>query len=71
MPERHDATPTTPVDVLRRWEDSGATWRVVSRSGTELRIALITCTGDEEMDRVISADPALVEFVGDRTSSED
>jgi hypothetical protein len=57
--------------VLRRWEDSGATWRVVSRAGGRLRIALITCTGDEEMDRLESDDPDLLAFVGERTSSEE
>lgn len=70
MPDTRDAA-TEPVAVLRRWEDSGATWRVVSRAGPELRIALVTCTGEEEMDRLISADPALAAFVGDRSSSED
>jgi hypothetical protein len=63
--------PSSPVDVLRRWEDSGATWRVVSRTGGHLRIALITCTGDEEMDRLESDDPELLAFVGERTSSEE
>lgn len=60
-----------PIEVLRRWEDSGATWRVVARERSELQIALFACTGDEEMDRLVSADPALAAFVGDRNSSED
>lgn len=62
---------TRDVDRLRRWEDSGATWRVVSRTQGRLEIAMITCTGDEEMERLVSADPELVSFVGDRMSSED
>lgn len=70
-PDRSPAASPGPADVLRRWEDSGATWRVVSRNGPELEIALITCTGDEEMDRLVSADPQLAAFVGERSNSED
>lgn len=61
----------SPVEVLRRWEDSGATWRVLSRHGGRLQISLRTCTGDEEMQRLDTDDPALAAFVGDRSSSED
>jgi hypothetical protein len=51
--------PVPPVARLRRWEDSGATWRVLSRTPTELMIALLTCDAGEEVDRFSSADPAL------------
>lgn len=59
------------VDVLRRWEDSGAMWQVVSRTGPALEISLVTCTGDEEMERLTSSDPDLIAFVGARASSAD
>lgn len=60
-----------PVEELQRWEEGGANWRVVSRSGGALRIELVTCTGDEVVDVLTSSDPALFEFIGDRASNED
>lgn len=59
-----------PVEVLRRWEASGASWRVVSRTPARLEIALVTCTGEEEVDRWWSDDPELRAFVGDRAGSQ-
>ncbi len=59
----------TPVDTLRRWEERGAVWRVVSRTPSRIEIALLTCTGGEEVDRLRSSDPELLAFVGDRTGS--
>ena len=62
---------TDPVEVLRRWEASGAVWRVVSRTDTEVEVALMTCTVAEEMDRFVTSDPAVFDFLGQRTSSDD
>ncbi|MEU7768839.1 hypothetical protein AB0B25_27565 [Nocardia sp. NPDC049190] len=60
-----------PVTVLRRWQDSGGVWQVLEhRSGT-VTVAHYQCTGGEEVDRFISADPELIEFLGGRRSSED
>ena len=57
--------------MLRRWESSGATWRVVGRTGTGvLTVSLLTCDGGEEMSRLVSDDPALRAYVGDRTTSD-
>jgi len=58
------------VDVVRRWEDSGGVWRVVGRRRGELTVALCTCTAGEEVDRVVSAEPALIDFIAGRDSSE-
>lgn len=55
---------------LRRWEDSGATWRVVVRTPDSVEIALLTCDAGEEVDRLRSSDPALLDHVGDRDDSE-
>jgi uncharacterized protein len=66
-------TPTLidgPVLKLLRWEDSGAVWRVVSRTDSEVVVSLLTCTAGEEIERVRSADPALRAYLGDRLSSE-
>ncbi|MGV0809561.1 hypothetical protein [Mycolicibacterium setense] len=56
---------------LQRWEDSGAHWRVLTRTADSLTIALLRCDGGEEVDRFTSSDPRLLEFVGVRASSED
>lgn len=60
-----------PVGKLQRWEAGGANWRVVSRGEDALRIELVTCTGDEVVDVLVSSDPALLEFVSGRNSNED
>ena len=60
----------TPVARLHRWEDSGATWRVVARTRSELVIALLTCDAGEEVDRFRSCDPALLAYVGERDRSD-
>jgi len=63
--------PDDPVEVLRRWELSGAGWRVAHRSPAGLEIELLTCTGDEVVGLVRSADPRLLAYVGDRTTDDD
>jgi hypothetical protein len=60
-----------PVDVLRRWEQSGAIWTVVSQTGGRLEIALLTCTGAEQVDRLVSDAPELAAYIGGRLSSGD
>jgi hypothetical protein len=66
-----DATEPDVVAILQRWTDAGAIWRVVRRTPGSLEISLMTCTGGEEVDRLVSSDPALQAFVGERSSSED
>jgi hypothetical protein len=66
-----DRAEDSVVGVLRRWEDSGGVWRVVSRSATRLDLALLTCDAAEEMERVTSTDPAVLAFVGARGGSDD
>lgn len=56
---------------LQRWEESGAVWRVISRTATGVTVALLSCDGGEEVGRFTSDDPRLLTFLGDRTSSED
>ncbi|MFJ2836774.1 hypothetical protein ACIO52_15585 [Nocardia sp. NPDC087230] len=60
-----------PIETLRRWTDSGAIWRVLARRADSVTIGLYECTGGQEVDRFTSTDPALLRFLGDRTSSED
>jgi hypothetical protein len=58
------------VQLLRRWEDFGATWRVVDRSPSGVTVALCRCDGGEEVQRLTSGESALLAFLGDRTSNE-
>ncbi|GED99514.1 hypothetical protein [Gordonia crocea] len=62
---------TDPTAVLRRWADSGAVWRVLSRRGPAVVVGMYRCDGGEEIDRLVSSDPALLAYLGDRRSSED
>jgi hypothetical protein len=59
------------VDDLQRWQDSGAHWQVIARTADTVTVALLRCDGGEEVDRFTSHDPALLAFLGRRTSSED
>ena len=63
--------PADAVDRLRRWTESGATWEVVARSADGVVIALLTCDLGEEVGRLRSADPALLDYVGERDRSDD
>jgi hypothetical protein len=58
------------VERLRRWEDSGAPWEVVARTPDGLVIALLTCDLGEEVDRLRSGDPGLLDYVGGRDRSD-
>lgn len=60
-----------PADVLRRWEAAGGTWEVLSRAAGALTVRLCTCTGGEEVDRLVSSAPALAAYVGERSRSDD
>jgi hypothetical protein len=51
---------------LRRWEESGATWRVLVRTPESVEIALLTCDAGEEVDRLRSADRAVLDHVAAR-----
>ncbi|MEV6062220.1 hypothetical protein AB0L62_19630 [Nocardia asteroides] len=62
---------TDPVETLRRWQDSGASWRVLARRADAVTVGLFECTGGQEVDRFTSTDPALLQFIGERSTSED
>jgi hypothetical protein len=60
-----------PLDQVLRWEQAGGTWRVLTLSADAgVTVALDSCYG-EEMSRLTSADPGLLAWLGDRTSSAD
>jgi hypothetical protein len=64
------AGPDAPLEVLRRWEDSGAVWRLLSRRGDRVEIALLTCSAGEEVGRLVTSDPDLLAFIGTRTGND-
>jgi hypothetical protein len=51
--------------ALRRWEESGGTWRIVVRRPARLELELLTCDGGEVMGRLVAAppDPQLEGYV--------
>jgi hypothetical protein len=55
------------TDVLRRWEDEGATWRVLHLSDAKAIVDLCACTG-EPMDRIESDDADLIAFLRERAA---
>jgi hypothetical protein len=60
----------TDLETLRRWEAAGGAWFVSSRGEQPVTISLRRCDGGEEVDRLVSRDPALLEYVESRPSSE-
>jgi hypothetical protein len=59
---------TLTIDDLENWVLAGAHWRVVRHSETLVVVELQQCTG-EPVERVESADPALIEYL--RTAESD
>jgi hypothetical protein len=59
------------VAELQRWQDAGAVWQVIARKPDSVTVALLRCDAGEEMDRFTSEDPHLLEFIGERQSSEE
>ena len=55
----------SPVEVLRRWEDHGAVFRVESLTDERAVVMLCTCTG-EPVERLESDDDALLTFLRER-----
>ncbi|KAA1423716.1 hypothetical protein FE697_009075 [Mumia zhuanghuii] len=58
-------------DDLERWERAGGTWRVVARTSARATVALCRCDGGEEVERLMSADPAVLDALAQRPSSDD
>jgi hypothetical protein len=56
-----DPEPLT-VAGLKRWQQSGAHWRVVGISGQRVVVDLCTCMG-EPIERVESGDPVVIAYL--------
>ncbi len=50
-------------EQLKRWEAAGGTWRVIAQREGFVHLALLTCSGGEEMAQLHSTDPAVVRYV--------
>ena len=48
---------------LRRWVGAGGSWQIRARGADWVEVALLSCTLGEEMDRVRSSDPEVLEYV--------
>ena len=59
------------LDVLRRWEDGGAAWRVLAHGPDAVDIALLTCDAGEQVGRLFSSEPDVREHVGSRERSDE
>jgi hypothetical protein len=59
-----------PIEFVERWQSFGATWRVVSRTAGSVTLSLCRCDSGEEVQRLTSTNPELIEWLADRTSSE-
>ncbi len=60
-----------PVAALRRWEESGAVWRVEQRACGTVTIALMTCDGGEQVGQVRCTEDAVEDFLAGRLTNAD
>lgn len=66
----HDEyVPTDALTSLQRWESFGAQWRVLETGPGGVTISLCRCDSDEEVDRIVSADTDLIDYLDGRQSS--
>ena len=68
-----DADADAVLAQLRRWEDSGGTWRVTLRTPDRLELDLLTCDAGEVMQRLAARPPshALEEHLAGRDASDE
>lgn len=53
---------------LERWEDFGGVWRVIALNDTTATVSLCRCDGGEEVERLVTRDPAALAYLADRRS---
>ena len=57
------------MDVLRRWEEHGAEWRIASLGDERAVVEMCTCTG-ELVELLESGDPELLAFLRERRGED-
>lgn len=63
--------PPDPVAQIVRWEQFGGLWRVLYRQHSSIHIALCRCDNGEEVERLVSDDPALDAWLDGRTGNDE
>ena len=58
------------VGRLERWRQFGGVWRVASRTPETVTISLCRCDGGEEVERLTSNDPSVLQWLAERTTNE-
>jgi hypothetical protein len=58
-----------PVAALQRWEQSGAVWRVLTRSRGTVTVALLTCDGGEQVGELSGEEQVLAPFLAGRLTN--
>lgn len=56
-----------PVAAIERWERFGGTWQILESTHRGVTVSLRRCDGGEEVERLTSADPALLAWLADHT----
>ena len=71
-PERIDGPgrPTLTAADLERWQDGGATWRMLELDGDRVTVELCTCTG-EPVDVLSGSGADLVAFIRAHAATAD
>jgi hypothetical protein len=59
------------VATLRRWEDAGGLWRVLTQDARMITVGLFRCDGGEEVDRIVTEAAPLNAFLGGRSRSDE
>jgi hypothetical protein len=62
---------TDELARLQRWVDAGAQVRILARRGERLTLALLTCDGGEEMERLVTADPEVARWCAEHAEAAD
>lgn len=60
---------SSPIEILTRWEQHGALWRVIRVDPDAVTVELCSCVG-ERVDELRSDDPRLRDYVARRPRSE-
>jgi hypothetical protein len=65
------AEPIDPVAELRRWEQSGAGWRVAARTSERVVVELLSCEALDVVGSVVGTPTELDGYLAGRRRSED
>ncbi len=61
-----DGSAGATLDVLRRWEASGAPWRIIINAAAEpptVEVQLLTCTGGDVVEVIRSSAPDVLSYL--------